>query len=135
MAKVGFTGPARAVEQRAVYNARRRTQSYRGKKLSRLRTELTDTSVAHVCDTGGTTRTWLRGLARVTKRHLVMVATRNFSTIMRMIFEIGDPRSMQELRAPLQTAWIHFERLLSALDHLVAALVALMAPQSRAIGG
>ena len=31
-------------EQRAVYNARRRTQSERGKKLSRLRSELTERS-------------------------------------------------------------------------------------------
>ena len=122
-------------EQRAVYNARRRTQSERGKQLSRLRSELTERSFAHVCNTGGARRTWLRGLASVTKRHLMMVAARNLSTIMRMIFGIGGPRSMQGLRALLQTAWIHFERLLSALDRLVAALVAPMAPWSRAIGG
>ena len=122
-------------EQRAVYNARRRTQSERGKQLSRMRSELTERSFAHVCDTGGARRTWLRGLASVTKRHLMMVAARNLSTIMRMIFGIGGPRSMQGLRALLQTAWIHFERLLSALDRLVAALVALMAPWSRAISG
>ena len=42
---------------------------------------------------------------------------------------------MQGLRALLQTARIHFERPLSALDRLVAALVALMAPWSRAISG
>jgi hypothetical protein len=52
-----------------------------------------------------------------------------------MIFGIGGPRSMQGLRALLQTAWTHFERLLSALDRVVAALVAPMAPLSRAIGG
>ena len=59
----------------------------------------------------------------------------NLSTIMRMIFGIGCPRSLQELRALLQTAWIHFEWLLSALDHLVAVLVAPMAPWSWVIGG
>jgi hypothetical protein len=52
-----------------------------------------------------------------------------------MIFGIGGPRSLQGLRALLQTAWTHFERLLSALDRLVASLVAPMAPWSRAIGG
>jgi hypothetical protein len=122
-------------DQRAVYNARRRTQSERGKQLSRLRSELTERSFAHVCDTGGARRTWLRGLASVAKRHLMMVAARNLSTIMRMIFGIGGPRSLQGLRALLQTAWTHFERLLSALDRLVASLVAPMAPWSRAIGG
>jgi len=45
------------------------------------------------------------------------------------------PIPIQGLRALLQTAWIQFERLLSALDRLVAALVALMAPWSLAIGG
>jgi len=122
-------------EQRAVYNARRRTQSERGKQLSRRRSELTERSFAHVCNTGGARRTWLRGLTSVTKRHLMMVAARNLSTIMRAIIGIGGPRSLQGLRALLQTAWIHFERFLSALDRLVAALVAPMAPWSRAIGG
>jgi len=122
-------------EQRAVYNARRRTQSNRGKQLSRLRSELTERSFAHVCDTGGARRTWLRGLASVAKRHLMMVAARNLSTIMRAIIGIGGPRSLQGLRAMLQTAWTHFDRLLSALDRLVAALVAPMAQRSRAIGG
>lgn len=122
-------------DQRAVYNARRRTQSERGKQLSRLRSELTERSFAHVCDTGGARRTWLRGLASVAKRHLMMVAARNLSTIMRAIIGIGGPRSLQGLRAMLQTAWTHFDRLLSALDRLVAALVAPMAQWSRAIGG
>jgi hypothetical protein len=54
---------------------------------------------------------------------------------MRAIFGVGGPRSLQGLRALLQTAWIHFERLLSALDCLVAALVAPMTPWSQAIGG
>jgi hypothetical protein len=129
-----WTGKAPA-DQRAVYHARRRTQSERGKQLSRLRSELTERSFAHVCDTGGARRTWLRGLASVAKRHLMMVAARNLSTIMRAIIGIGGPRSLQGLRALLQTARTHFERLLSALDRLVAVLAALIAPWSRAIGG
>jgi hypothetical protein len=35
----------------------------------------------------------------------------------------------------LQTAWTHFDRLLSDLDRLVAALVAPISQWSRAIGG
>ena len=76
--------------------------------------------------------------ARTRKRHeatLIMVTAPNLSTIMRAIIGIGGPRILQGLRALLQTAWIHFERLLSALDRLVAALVAPMATWSRAIGG
>jgi hypothetical protein len=122
-------------EKRAVYAARKRTQSKRGKQLSRLRSELTERSFAHVCDTGGARRTWLRGLASVAKRHLMMVAARNLSTIMRAIIGIGGPRSLQGLCALPQTAWTNFEWLLSALDRLVAALVGHMAQGSRAIGG
>ncbi|NCA17738.1 MAG: hypothetical protein EBS90_11955 [Betaproteobacteria bacterium] len=122
-------------EKRAVYSTRRRTKSDRGKQLSRLRSELTERSFAHVCDTGGARRTWLRGLASVAKRHLMMVAARNLSTIMRAIIGIGGPRSLQGLRALLQAAWIHFDRLMSALERLVTALAAYEPYRSTAIGG
>jgi len=65
----------------------------------------------------------------------MMVAARNLSTIMRMIIGLGGPRSLPGLRALLQTAWIHYKRLLSALDRLVATLVVFMAPWSGTIGG
>jgi len=55
--------------------------------------------------------------------------------IMRAIIGIGGPRSPQGLRKLLQTAWTHFDRLLSVLDRLVAALGAPMTQSSRAIGG
>ena len=80
-------------------------------------------------------QTPLRGLECVTKRHLMIVAARNLSVIMRAIIGIGGPRSLQGLRKLLQTDWTHFDRLLSALDRLVAALGAPMTQTSRAIGG
>ena len=122
-------------ENRAVYSARRRTKTERGKQLCRLRSELTERSFAHVCDTGGARRTWLRGLGSVTKRHLMMVAARNLSTIMRAITGIGGPRSLQGLRALLHTTWTHFDRLISALERLMAALAGYVARHSTAIGG
>ena len=106
-------------EKKAVYAARRRTKSEHGKLLSRTRSELVERSFAHVCDTGGARRTWLRGLTSVTKRHLMVAAARNLSTIMRVICGIGSPRTLQGLRALLQLAWIHFGRLMSALEHLL----------------
>lgn len=69
------------------------------------------------------------------ERHLMMVAARNLSTIMRALIGIGGPRSLQRLRALLQTAWIYFERLLSALDRLVTAVGGPIARRSRAIDG
>jgi hypothetical protein len=68
-------GPA---EQRsAVTGNARRVRGVRGKRLQRLRSELTERSFAHVCETGGARRCWLRGLAKVTKRYLLQVAARN----------------------------------------------------------
>jgi hypothetical protein len=83
----------------------------------------------------GATRTWLRGLASVTKRQLIMVAARNLSTIMRAIIGIGGPRRLQGLRTLPQTAWIHVKLRMSALDRLVTPLVAPMEQLSPAIGG
>src|SRR5436190_18625171 len=44
-------------EQAAVYANRRRTRGEHGKKLQRLRSELTERTFAHVCETGGARRT------------------------------------------------------------------------------
>jgi len=65
----------------------------------------------------------------------MIVAARNLSVIMRAIIGIGGPRSLQGLRKILQIALTHFDRLLSALDRLFAALGAPMTQTSRAIGG
>jgi len=122
-------------EKRAIYATRRRTKSGRGKQLSRLRSEITERSFAHVCDTGEARQTWLRGLTSVAKRQLMMVAARNLSTIMRAIIGIAGPRSLQGLRALRQTAWTHFDRLISALELLVTALTGYGPYRSTAIGG
>ena len=45
----------------------RRVRGARGKRLQRLRSELTERSFAHVCETGGARRCWLRGLIKVAK--------------------------------------------------------------------
>jgi transposase len=85
-------------EQReAVYRNRRRVRGARSKKLQRLRSELTERSFAHVCETGGARRTWLRGLERVTKRYLIQVAARNLGVILRKLFGVGTPRGLQDL--------------------------------------
>jgi hypothetical protein len=65
----------------------------------------------------------------------MMVAARNLSVIMRAIAGIDGPRILQGLRVLMQTAWTRFDRLMSALDHLVMALVAHTDKRSRAIGG
>ena len=56
---------------------------------------MTERSFAHVCETGGARRCWLRGLVKVIKRYLLQVAARNLSLIMRKLFGVGTPRGLQ----------------------------------------
>jgi transposase len=79
----------------AVYANRRRVRGQRSKRLQRLRSEMTERTFAHVCETGGARRTWLRGFDRVSKRYMLQVAARNLGLILRKLFGIGTPRSLQ----------------------------------------
>ncbi len=82
-------------DRAAVYGNRRRVRGARSKRLQRKRSELTERSFAHVCETGGGRRCWLRGLTKVTKRYLIQVAARNLGLILRKLFGVGTPRAMQ----------------------------------------
>jgi transposase len=83
-------------------NNRRRVKGERGRRLSRQRSELVERSFAHVCETGGARRTWLRGLEKINKRYLIQTAARNLGVLMRRLFGIGKPRVLQGgLRAVL----------------------------------
>jgi hypothetical protein len=79
----------------AVYANRRRMQADRGKRLQKKRSELVERSFAHVCETGGARRSWLRGLEKVNKRYKMVAAARNLGLVMRKLFGIGKPRCLQ----------------------------------------
>ena len=92
--------------KRAVYGNRRRVKGDRGKRLGKLRSEYVERSFAHVCRTGGARRSWLRGLADVTKRYLMCVAGKNLGVIMRSLFGMGKPKTRQtEGRGGLLLIW------------------------------
>jgi len=93
-------------QQEAVYANRRRMRGERGTRLQRKRSELTERSFAHVCETGGARRCWLIGLVKVTKRYLLQVAARNLGLILRKLFGIGTPRSLQGEGGLL--VWVRF---------------------------
>ena len=83
-------------EYEEAYRAnRRRVQGDRGKRLQKKRSELVERSFAHVCETGGARRTWLRGLADVNKRYKITAAARNLGVILRRLFGVGTPRGLQ----------------------------------------
>lgn len=121
----------RPAEQRwAVTGNARRVRGARGKRLQRLRSELTERSFAHVCETGGARRCWLQGMVKVTKRYLLQVAARNLSLIMRKLFGMGTPRGLQSkggasslaylLHALLTTLWIALRRARNELKSRAA---------------
>ena len=86
-----------ATHQAAVVANRRRVRRAKSKRLQRLRSELTERSFAHVCETGGARRTWLRGLDKVRKRYWIQVAARNLGLMLRKLFGVGTPKTMQDL--------------------------------------
>ena len=82
--------------QEAAFRAnRRRVRGKRGRRLQRLRSERVERSFAHVCQTGGARRTWLRGLEKLAKRYRLVAAAHNLGLIMRRLFGIGKPRGLQ----------------------------------------
>jgi transposase len=81
--------------RRAVVNNRRRMARAPGKRLQRLRSERVERSFAHICETGGARRSWLRGLEDVTKRYRLAAAAHNLARIMRLLFGVGKPRVLQ----------------------------------------
>jgi hypothetical protein len=128
-------------ERRAVTANHRRVRGARSKKLQRLRSELTERTFAHVCETGGARRCWLHGLLPVSKRYLIQVAARNLGLIMRKLFGTGTPRGLQkdgDLVAPAYLlmlgvwcavgAWIRAPNALGALRAFVGHRSPAFAP-------
>jgi IS5 family transposase len=117
-------------QQEAVMANRRRVRGRRSKKLQRLRSEFIERSFAHVCETGGARRTWLRGLAKVSKRYLIQVAARNLGVILRKLFGLGTPRGLQgaarlvwSLYLAIRTHGGRWQQLVARRVHAVAVLL------------
>jgi hypothetical protein len=81
--------------QAAVYANRRRVKRAKGKRLQRSRSEMTERTFAHLCETGGARRTWLCGLEKVQKRWLIQATARNLGRILRKLFNMGTARGQQ----------------------------------------
>lgn len=95
----------KAVEQRRTYENRRRVRGGRGKRLQRLRSELTERSFAHLYGTGGMRRVHLRGRENILKRLVVHAAAFNLSLLLRRSCGAGTPREFRALFLHL-FAWL-----------------------------
>jgi transposase len=100
--------------KRAVYENRRRMKRAKGKRLGRLRSERVERSFAHVCDSGGMRRSWLKGVIDVSKRYLIAAAAHNLGRILRKLFGIGKPKTLQGG---------YVDEMLAALVHLLAIVL------------
>jgi len=103
----------------AVYGNRRRIRGRRGKQLQRWRSERVERSFAHVCETGGARRTWLRGLEDVSKRYVIQAAAHNLGLLMRKLFGVGKPRCLQGgLGSVLASLLAHFAHAVAVLRRM-----------------
>lgn len=72
---------------------RRRVRGDKGRRLNRWRSEQCERSFAHVCETGGGRRMWLRGLDNASKSHLMRCAGFNLGLLLRKCYGLSKPRS------------------------------------------
>jgi IS5 family transposase len=101
--------------RRAVRNLRRRMKRAKGKGLQRRRSEVVERTFAHICESGGSRRSYLRGMVNVTKRYVIAAAAHNLGRILRRLTGIGKPKALQGagglvalgplLAALLRSAW------------------------------
>ena len=79
----------------AVYRNRRRIRGPRGLRLLRLRGERLERPFAHLYETGGMRRVYLRGHDNIRKRVLIHAGGFNLGLLMRQLIGIGTPRGLQ----------------------------------------
>jgi transposase len=111
--------------RRAVLNNRRRVKRAKSKALQRRRSEVVERTFAHICDTGGARRSWLRGFVDVSKRYLMAAAAHNLGRLMRLLSGIGKPKSLQGeggLAAPAQLLNERLQTVAAPLWDLMARI-------------
>ena len=79
----------------AVYRNRRRIRGSRGLRLLRRRGERLERPFAHLYETGGMRRVYLRGHTNIRKRMLIHTVGFNLGLLMRKLCCVGTPRSLQ----------------------------------------
>lgn len=92
---------------------RRRVQGERGRRLSRWRSERCERPFAHVCETGGGRRAWVRGMIEVAKVHRMRCAAYNLGLLMRKAFGMAKPRCAGSV-------WAVFSGFLALLALVIA---------------
>ena len=71
------------------------------RRLNRWRSERCERTFAHVCETGGGRRAWLRGQTNVSKLHTLKCAAHNWGLWLRKMWGLCKPRNAQAAGAAL----------------------------------
>lgn len=74
---------------------RRRVRANKGRQLNRWRSERCERTFAHVCETGGGRRAWLRGQTNVSKIHTLKCAAYNLGLLLRKVWGYRKPRNAE----------------------------------------
>ena len=80
---------------------RRRVRGSKGRQLNRWRSERCERTFAHVCETGGGRRAWLRGQTNVSKMHTLKCAAYNLGLLLRKVWGFCKPRNAEAAGAAL----------------------------------
>jgi len=102
----------------AVHRNRRRIRGPRGLRLLRLRGEHLERPFAHLYETGGMRRVYLRGHTNIRKRVMIHAGGFNLGLRMRQLIGVGTPRGLQ-----------------GRVNAVMAALLALLRPFSDLLTG
>src|SRR5271170_2544302 len=86
-------------QEKAFRANRRRVRGKKGRQLNRLRSERCERTFAHVCETGGGRRAWLRGQANVSKTHTLKCAAYNLGLLLRKVWGYCKPRNAAAMAA------------------------------------
>jgi hypothetical protein len=112
--------------QRTVLNNRRRVKRAKSKRLQCRRSEVCERTFAHVCDSGGMRRSWLKKVMNVFKRYVIAAAAHNLGRILRKLFGIGKPKALQgqggsSALAQLALRWfLTFETMVGMMASVVS---------------
>lgn len=74
---------------------RRRVRGNKGRQLNRWRSERCERTFAHVCETGGGRRAWVRGQTNVSKVHTLKCAAYNLGLLLRKVWGLCKPRNAE----------------------------------------
>src|SRR5213594_2253942 len=84
-----------AKHQAAFRANRRRVRGQKGRRLNRWRSERCERTFAHVCETGGGRRSWLRGQHNVSKVHTLKCTAYNLGLLLRKGWGLCKPRNAE----------------------------------------